>query len=224
VPREPWEWREEDLRALVDNGVPESLTLDYKQCGALAKRDQKKANDVSVDVSALANSQGGTVVYGIAEGPPHYPRELEAGFDLADNMGEWLEQVINSNIRPRSEGVRINEVRLSSGKAAFAVFVPQGRTAHQAADRRYYKRYNFQCLPMEDYEVRDVMRRGDAPDLRVELALETREVDLVYAEGHQYCGPIELKVLVRNVGERPAEYSVVVVYVPRDIEIEAPGL
>jgi hypothetical protein len=31
--------------------------------------------------------------------------------------------------------------------------------AHQARDYRYYKRHNFNALPMEDYEVRDVMNR-----------------------------------------------------------------
>jgi hypothetical protein len=39
-----------------------------------------------------------------------------------------------------------------------------------AADNRYYKRYNFQSIPMEDYEVRDLARRAEAPDLRTTAA------------------------------------------------------
>lgn len=33
---------------------------------------------------------------------------------------------------------------------------------------RYYKRFNFQSVPIEDYEVRDVSRRGEAPDLELQ--------------------------------------------------------
>jgi len=51
------------------------------------------------------------------------------------------------------------------------------RAPHQAYDHRYYKRYNFQSIPMEDYEVRDLMRRsieygkkyGAAWNLNVEM-------------------------------------------------------
>ena len=31
---------------------------------------------------------------------------------------------------------------------------------HQAFDHRYYKRFNFESTPMEDYEVRGLMRRS----------------------------------------------------------------
>jgi hypothetical protein len=34
------------------------------------------------------------------------------------------------------------------------------RAPHQAPDKRYYKRQNFQSSPMEDYEVRDTLRRA----------------------------------------------------------------
>jgi hypothetical protein len=51
------------------------------------------------------------------------------------------------------------------------------RAPHQANDYRYYKRFNFESTPMEDYEVRDLMRRsieygkkyGAAWDLNVEI-------------------------------------------------------
>jgi hypothetical protein len=34
------------------------------------------------------------------------------------------------------------------------------RAPHQAFDHKYYKRFNFESTPMEDYEVRDLMRRS----------------------------------------------------------------
>ena len=47
--KQPWEWDEDDLQSLIDTPVQESISLDYKQCDALAKTDKKK-NEVSKDV------------------------------------------------------------------------------------------------------------------------------------------------------------------------------
>jgi predicted HTH transcriptional regulator len=65
--KQPWEWDEDDLLALIANGAKESVELDYKACDALVQTDGKK-NEVSKDVSAFANSAGGTIVYGMVEG------------------------------------------------------------------------------------------------------------------------------------------------------------
>ena len=55
-----------DLQRLVDEGLEESLILDYKASPSLA-RDSGKPEELCKDVSALANSAGGQLVYGIEE-------------------------------------------------------------------------------------------------------------------------------------------------------------
>ena len=55
-----------DIQYLIDNGVEESIHLDFKAAGALAKDDKKK-NEIAKDVSAFANSDGGIIIYGISE-------------------------------------------------------------------------------------------------------------------------------------------------------------
>lgn len=49
-----------DLQALVDNGVAESETLDYKLTLPGGSDSEKK--EFLADVSALANTSGGTIV------------------------------------------------------------------------------------------------------------------------------------------------------------------
>src|SRR5262245_19906145 len=98
--KQPWEWEEEDIEELVREGIQESLTLDYKRCAALDKRNPKSKLDLSKDVSAFANSAGGTLVYGVEE-TNHLPTGLDAGFDPNDITREWIEQVINSAIQRR---------------------------------------------------------------------------------------------------------------------------
>jgi hypothetical protein len=218
----PWEWDEDDLLALVASGTKESIELDYKECAALAQTDGKK-NEVSKDVSALANSAGGTIVYGMVENG-HVPIRLDSGYDPSVISKEWLDQVINSRIQRRIDGVRINQVELtktSPGKVAYVVHVPQStRAPHQAADKRFYKRFNFESVPMEEYEVRDVSRRFEAPDLR--LLFEVSE-EPTAQQAPEVTPPVQARVqimpVITNDAVTPAEYIVISVFVDTRLAI-----
>lgn len=200
----PRDWHEEDIVSLVRNGEKESLTLEYKSCGALQKQDDKKKEEISKDVSAFANAAGGTIVYGVMEDKDkHLPTRLDAGFEPGDISKEWLEQVINSTIHPRLGEFYINQVELPTtapGKVLYVVEIPQSVTTppHQAKDHRYYKRYNFQVLPMEDYEIRDVMNRSRVPDLNIEV----NRVPCPY-DGS---GGVRLSLTIWNRGQATAIY------------------
>jgi hypothetical protein len=174
------EWSEAYLTELIKLGEKESLTLDYKASAALKNQDKEK-NDLSKDVSAFANSAGGILVYGMLENK-HVPTHIDIGVDRNILTKEWLESVIKSSIQPIVEDVLIKQIELpSKGKdmVAYAIEIKQARSRapHQAFDHKYYKRFNFESTPMEDYEVRDLMRRaieygkvfGTAWDLLVEL-------------------------------------------------------
>lgn len=158
------EWNESDLVGLIDDGVEENINLDYKRCSSLQKGNAEK-REISKDISAFANSAGGIVIYGMIE-ENHKPTAIDAGYDPTEISKEWVEQVIQSNIRPRITGVHINPVSLSGskqGRYAYIITIPPGKTAHQAADFRYYKRFNFESIPMYDHEVRDIMSRCTYP-------------------------------------------------------------
>lgn len=165
---------EADLQSLIMGQVEESISLDYKHGAALAP-DDKKRDEITKDVSAFANSAGGLIIYGIAEGPTATTKHLPAVFapvDRAHFSKEWLEQVIQ-RIQPKIDGVEIIPIPLASAPnhVAYAVSIPQGDTAHQAADKRYYKRHNFMAVPMEDYELRDVMNRLTHPIIELEAKI-----------------------------------------------------
>jgi hypothetical protein len=158
----------EDLDRLIKDQVMENLTLDYKQSLDL-QRDEKKKEKLCVEITSFANSAGGQVVYGIKE-DKHYPVEIDEGADVSK---EWIEQVIDSNVQPRIEGLIVHPIKLSKGWG-YCVDIPPAttRAPHQAPDGRYYKRQNFQSVRMEDYEIRDVLKRSTTPDLDVQLTFE----------------------------------------------------
>src|SRR5262245_21148346 len=91
-----------DLQGLIDDEIQESLTLEYKASAALAK-DSRARDELCKDISALANSAGGQIVYGIEE-EDRKPKKIDGGSDLTR---EWIEQVIDSKVQPRIEGLTI---------------------------------------------------------------------------------------------------------------------
>lgn len=164
---------EKDLADLIANQVEEDLHLEYKGADSLLKIDIKK-KEISKDVSSFANSDGGQIIYGIREfnepDKNHLPERVDP-ISRTEISKEWLEQVINSNIQPKIMGLLITPIQLSSSidHVAYIVTIPQAKTAHQASDKRYYKRYNFMSVAMEDYEVKDVINRQMNPILKVEV-------------------------------------------------------
>lgn len=152
---------EKDILALISNKVEESISLEYKRCGALSNGDKAKI-EIGKDVSAFANSVGGTIIYGIKE-DGHIPSEIDEGFNPQEITKEWLEAIIDSRISPKINGVAIVPIELKQtrpGKYIYVVEIPPSLKApHQASDFRYYKRYNFKAMPMEDYEIKDVANR-----------------------------------------------------------------
>ncbi len=204
------EWKEEDLLALITNAVEESVNLDYKKRESLQKRDGEK-KEISKDVSSFANSAGGVIAYGMVEND-HKPTALDAGYDPTDVTKEWLEHVIPGTIRPRINGIHINPVALTNncpGRVAYVVTIPQGRTAHQASDLRYYKRFNFEAVPMYDHEVRDVMNRLRHPLIE---AIFNHEV-LSRKAVHEY----KLNIVLKNIGAMRAREVKLVFYWPHEL-------
>jgi len=124
-----WEWTENDLLSMKAEQIQENSYLELKSSMALENNDTKKA-DLSKDASAFANSEGGDIVYGViqAVGRPSQFGDIDEGIDSSKISPEWVEQVLNSSIRRRIEGLRINPIELKQsrpGRYAYVVHIPQ---------------------------------------------------------------------------------------------------
>jgi hypothetical protein len=214
--RNPSEWTEADLIDLIQNDVQEDLHLDYKQSAALARTDACR-NELSKDVAAFANSDGGRIVYGIAE-DRHHPDKIDECVDATQLKREWLEQVISSDVRPKIDDLKIYPIPLPSkgaDRVSYVIDIPQSksRAPHQSRDKRYYKRYNFQSVPMEDYEIRDIMRRATTPDLWIKFRFASG--DSTRIDVQPGAGESEAFFLHAEIGNRsstPAEYAMIDIY------------
>jgi hypothetical protein len=195
-------WDQAELQRHIDAPVEESVTLEYKSGDSLGTNNDKK-KEITKDVSAMANSTGGVVIYGMKEFDEDAKKHLPEKFTPIDRTQfskEWLEQVINT-VQPRINGIIIHPIDLSTDPkhVAYVVEIPKSNTAHQARDKKYYKRFNFLAEAMEDYEIRDVMNRATLPNVDVVFSYEE-----VYPDGAfhpDYC----LDIVIKNLGDQVVE-------------------
>jgi len=102
----------EDIKALIDGGVEESTTLEYKR--NFAKQNPHWKEELAKDVSAMANSNGGTIIYGIKEkeNKKGSPEGSSIPIDICpipatEMKKDQLTQLLATIIQPKIEDIEI---------------------------------------------------------------------------------------------------------------------
>ena len=142
-----------DIRKLKDAKIEESAILDYKE--------QMISEDKLVKhVTAFSNTSGGDLIFGIKEsGRGGYPVDI---LGIEDNVNkERLEQIIISNIRPRI-GVQFSKIDVpNSDRVILIIRIPEGqnRPYYDIISHKYYKRYNYEAIPMDEFEIESLYQK-----------------------------------------------------------------
>lgn len=215
-------WDQSDLQRLIDEKVEERYDLEYKAAATLVPNN---ADKITREVSAMANSAGGVVIFGVAEpreiGARHYPDRLDP-VNRSSFSRESLTQVL-ARIQPVIDGVRIYPVRIGEDDdaVAYVVVVPQSSTAHQATDRKYYYRNNDASEAMHDYQIRDVMNRLQYPKLSMDF--EIHEKTLMVTDEGERIPHYRLSVRVSNEGKRMAKFVNCLLWIPTELDPKVSG-
>ena len=171
-----------DIESLTSTGEPESLILDYKECVEGVDRDKR---ELAKDISAMANSSGGYIVIGVAEkqGKPVHPPCGTSRMIGRQKVEEWIEQVVISNVAQRPPFViRVVDMPDSADNCVVVINTSLSAQApHMVTgerDNRYYRRYfkrqQFESLPAEEYEVREMFERSSRLRSETEQYLASR--------------------------------------------------
>jgi hypothetical protein len=202
---------------LINAQAEESVYLEFKAGEALDVTDAKK-KEISKDVSAFANSDGGVVIYGLAE-EAHKASEY-AFVDGNVFSKEWLEQIINSKIKRRIPNLTIDVIRVGNKitQSIYVVKIPRSPEGpHMASDSRYYKRYNFESTQMEEYEVRDLFRRQAETNIKLSPIEFKGDVLERNKEGEVVVYRLHVVIDVQNVSHNIESTYKTILRIPRHV-------
>ncbi len=153
-----YEWKEQDLQELITKKICESLKLEYKQSIDIAQKKDKK--ELCKDVSAMANSFGGKIIYGLEESG----KKEEGSIPVAlkpikdQSLKESMQQILVDGILPRID-FQIDKVESQQfhDHEYVVIDIPQSiRGPHFVCigkENRFYKRREFEAKPMDQSEI-----------------------------------------------------------------------
>lgn len=143
----------QDIQNLINGKIKESLTLEYK-------KEIGKNEEIAKDISAFANTSGGVIIYGVEE-----KDGIPVSFNWIESKGikERIENVLLSKILPKLEEYKIKQINNPNNKAesVYIITVQESINAPHMANYKYYKRHNFQSVPIDDYGVKEaILKKG----------------------------------------------------------------
>jgi hypothetical protein len=101
------------IQQLCDEACPESLSLEFKR--DLPGSSDRDKHELCKDVSALANADGGDIVYGIDEKSGAANAIAPIVGEAPDAAARRLAQVLDAGIEPRVRGLSFRHVDVPGG-------------------------------------------------------------------------------------------------------------
>lgn len=202
-----------DVQTLIDGAVRESETLEYKTASAPFSDSEK--GEIAKDVSAMANSGGGTIIYGVATDRTDKTRPLTIQPLNLKNV-ETFDRVSNSQIKPPIRGIRKKLVPQDRPQLMI-IDVPESENPpHQNLyDKKYYRRSGTESLPMEHDLIALYFGRRTGPILSV-IFQPLNRPDAPNGDP-PFLSNLYLRIGVENSGKRIGKYvEVIIVFPPAD--------
>jgi hypothetical protein len=149
-------------------------------------RESDVLKGLAVQLSAFANTGGGTIVYGIKDAPAGKPREVDDGgvdLNFKGSTKEWLEDVIPTRVEYELTDFNVYVITrdfggqaVEDGRGIFLIEVGDSEVApHQSrADNRYYARVGGKSKPIGHRLVMDIAGRLSYPKIDVDLCIERK--------------------------------------------------
>jgi hypothetical protein len=201
-----------DVQSLLDNQTPESRTLDYKRDLSLNTSEEKR--EFAKDVSALANSDGGFLLYGIEE-EGGLPRSvLGTACPDFDALQLRAESVLRDHVQPRIAGVSFGKVEGYSNGAVVVIYVPRSWTGpHMVGTPNqslFFSRSNSGKFPMDVQQIRSAFIAGTHVAQRIQ-DFRTERIGRILANqgGMPLSNEPKLIVHVHPLSDAPGVFTAV---------------
>lgn len=169
---------EEDIQRLIDNHQTESIILEFKQ------ELGKDTKEIAKDISAMANSEGGIIIYGLIEDETGAAKSIN-WLNAQDKIPEKIEEVISATITPRVYVKIFDQIssKEDPSKKIFVVYIPRSNGLHmviKGKDNRYYKRIGRTVQSMEHSEIMERLHKQAQKQDNIRTTI--RELDVAFNE------------------------------------------
>ena len=156
-----------DLQQLIDNGVGEGKTLEYKSELNFKTADERK--EFLADVSSFANCIGGDLIFGISENKENKKTNLSfelTGIEIEneDIFKNMLESCIRDSVEPRITDIQYNIINLDNSLKILILRIPASpfsphRVTFKDSDK-FYTRNSSGKYKMDVNELRSAFNHS----------------------------------------------------------------
>ncbi|MDR1761731.1 MAG: ATP-binding protein [Bacteroidales bacterium] len=164
--------------------LKENSQLAFVHAKEIAQCSEKQQVFFANLISAMANTQGGTIFIGIAAArkiakqltPNHNPKACE-----------WLHILCKTAIFPEIPTYSIEKIAVSESDYIIGIHVAQSTKApHLSCNYHFYKRVETKQLLMEEYEIRNAYQRGNRSEIELYSILNTNGIPIMAAGKFNY--------------------------------------
>ncbi len=166
------------LEKLISEKIEENFSLEFKQKASAASdelhKDDRRA--LGEALSGFANATGGLLIIGVKT-------DNVNGIDVAshlvpisnvDRVSDRYRAYINECISPYLDGIEVLPLKREKGDGAIAILIPAGDKkpymSMAPGHQKYFRRVGVGFVPMQHYEIEEMMRMKAAPSLKLALA------------------------------------------------------
>jgi len=185
---------EEDLKFLIENGVLERKTIEYKRELNINTRDERK--EFLADVSSFANTSGGDLIIGIQE-ENGIPQELIGiNEELLDELKGNIEGLLRDGTEPRVY-VDIEDVELPNSNRVLIIRIPKSwRNPHRVLmhHNHFYMRNSNGKYRLDIEELRNVFNLSNTVQNEI-ISFREDRISNIYSNN----APIELEEVAKTI-------------------------
>lgn len=157
---------EADIQRLVADREAEGPHLEFKR--EPSRGGDQGRHEFAADVSAMANSGGGDLVYGVDEDAEGCAAAIVPFVGNADQEARRMLDVLANSIEPRLPGLQVAPVVVAGG-AVFVVRVPQSWAGpHRVrTNQHFFIREGARKRQLDVPEIRGLFLRSESQAMRV---------------------------------------------------------